>query len=167
MNRKDIDYNFLIKGGLIVGGLFVGYKIVNSLLEGIGLKKSDEEKKLDEEIHQNYTNALDAFNPLYYQDAKRQGYRIQDLTPSEQNIIKEAVYKCIGYVYDSPQKCLAAFTSYLKFKTQVSVIAHTFVNAYGESMLGYLTDRLDTDSQREVLNQILSFVANLPSGISK
>lgn len=164
--KKEIDYNFLIKGGLVVGGLFIGYKLVNSLLQGLGLKKTDNELKLEENIKNNYASALEAFSPEYYLQAKSAGKIIQDISPGSQDIIKNAVYNCIGYIYDNPQKCLAAFTTNLKYKTQVSVVSHSFENAYGESMLGFLSDHLDTASQKDILNRILEFVKNLPSGIS-
>lgn len=165
MNKKDLDYNFLIKGGLVIGGLFIGLKIVNSLLTGLGLKKSEDEIKIDTDIKNNYASALEAFNPEYYLQAKAAGKSIQDISASSQEIIKKAVHNCIGYIYDDPQKCLAAFTANLKFKTQVSVVSHSFLNAYGETMLGYLANSLDTASQKDVLNQILEYVKYLPTGI--
>ena len=164
---EKIDTNLLIKGLLILGGGLLGLKIINTVLQGLGLKKTDDEIQIDNAIKENYSGALEAFNPEYYLQAKASGKTIRSISAESQQIVKSSIYNCIGYVYDNPQKCLAAFTTNLKYKTQVSVVSHSFVNAYGESMLGYLTDRLDTASQKAVLNQILEYVKNLPSGISK
>ncbi len=163
---RGVNKNIIIYGVLGAAGLYAGYKLLSTILEGLGLKKSEEEKKIDSEIENNYVKVQDVFSPNYYLNAKSQGKRIQDVSPSDQEYIKSSIYNCIGYFYDSPQKCLSAFTTNLKYKTQVSIVAHSFLNAYGQDMLGYMTDRLDTGGQRQVLNQILSYVNSLPSGIS-
>ena len=165
MEKKNLDYNLIIKGVLVVGGLYTGYKVLNTLFTGLGLIKSKDETDLDNNINSGTSAAADAFNPAYYRDAKAKGKIIKDLSLSDQNLYKTQLYNCIGYIFDSPYNCLTVFQK-LSYKTQVSVLADAFQNAYGSELLGYLLTKLDTDKQRTILNQILKRVGDLPSGIS-
>ncbi|HNC36739.1 MAG TPA: hypothetical protein PLD32_09240, partial [Saprospiraceae bacterium] len=105
---EKIDTNLLIKGLLILGGGLLGLKIINTVLQGLGLKKTDDEIQIDNAIKENYSGALEAFNPEYYLQAKASGKTIRDISAESQQIVKSSIYNCIGYVYDNPQKCLAA-----------------------------------------------------------
>ncbi|NOT37613.1 MAG: hypothetical protein HOP11_09585 [Saprospiraceae bacterium] len=164
--NKD-NGRIILYGTLAVGSLFLGNKLLSTILESLGLKDSAEDKNLDDDIKKNYDASIDAFDPQYYIQAKAAGKRIVDIAPDIQNFVKKSIYsKCIGYVYDSPQVCLSAFKTNLKYKTQVSIVAHAFANAHGESMLGYISNGLDRTAQKKVLNEILEYVKNLPSGIN-
>ena len=53
-NKKiNLDYNFIIKGGLVLGGLYFGYKIINILFKAVGLTPDKEQIKKDVELNQS------------------------------------------------------------------------------------------------------------------
>ena len=63
-NKKlNIDYNFVIKGGLVLGGLYFGYKIINSLFKAVGLAPNKEQIKKDVELYRSLVlNAFSHYN---------------------------------------------------------------------------------------------------------
>jgi hypothetical protein len=146
-----------------VGGL-VTYKLANTFFEGFGLKKTDEEREIEDSIEENFNKGKESWNPAFYLNAKAAGRIIQDLSAIDQERLKNMIYnQCVGYIYDSPSFCITAITT-LKYKTQVSVLAHAFENAYGKDLLSFLTDRLDSTGQKKALEEILRHVAYLPNG---
>jgi hypothetical protein len=129
---------------------------------GIGSTTTDDARESEIEKVEKKANE---FSPLYWKKAP-QGKTSQLLTMASTNAIISNIEKGIGYVWDTPERILGSFRQ-LKYKTQVSWLADNWQKKHGTDLQAYLSDKLDTDKQREVYLEILSITKNLPTGYIK
>ena len=169
MTQQDIEKNKdLIKIIMILVIVIIiavaGKSILDSILEAIGLKDTAEDKKRNADVKKAVQNSTAFFSPLYFQQ-KPEGYKeaIDRINMNKARETAKKIYNSIGYIYDSPEKTRAAF-SQLKYKFDVSKVAQVFQNDYQKDLLTFLTDKLDTEKQKENWLMILTDLNSLPSG---
>lgn len=153
---------------LVVVVIIFGSKILNVILEALGLKKGEEEKKKDAEIEAQEKTAIDFFNPNYYRIVP-EGYKNmgRDVIPyfKAKDVAKQ-IHDAIGYIYDTPEQIVAAFKK-ARYKSDVSKISQAFAELYKIDLLAYLADKLDKDAQRTQWLSILKELNKLPMGFTK
>lgn len=152
---------------IVIIAATVGKKIIDSILEAIGLKKSDEDKFLDKKAEVQEQLAVDFFNPKYYKNYPN-GY---ERDPSNISLIKAKevaakIWGAIGTFYDSPDQIRGAFSA-AKTKADVSKISDAFYNKYKKDMLIWLSDKLDTEKQKQNWILILKELNKLPQGFKQ
>jgi len=149
--------------GLVL--IFVIFKGLRDSLKNmfatVGLGTSISEDKTEAQIEKTEKKA-DEFSPLYWQKkVKGKGASLIKQATTDEYI--QTIYDGIGFFKDSPEQILGVFRK-LKYKTQVSWIADNWQKKHKSDLQAWLSDRLDTESQREAYLQILSITKNLPTG---
>lgn len=164
-------------------------KGVDSFLESVGLKKTEEEKKTDKDI-QKEEGKLD--NP---QPASGAGWQPSDFNVTApvqsiknlsdwintQRTMRKAVtmnkwkpktfagnakkiYDSVGVISDKPNQGLSAIKDFTT-KNGVAHLVNDFRLIYDRDMLSWLKDKYDTENQKKVYEEILSYINNLPVGV--
>lgn len=150
---------------VIIFFLFKGIKdSLKNLFATFGLGSSVTDDKVEAEIDVTEKKA-DHFSPLYWKKQYK-GKSASLLTIVTTNRLIKNIEDGIGIFSDSPEMILGAFRT-LKFKTQVSWLADNWQKKHGSDLQAWLSDRLDTDKQREAYLEILSITKNLPTGFIK
>jgi len=137
---------------------------IKNLFGTFGLGTTVEEDKTEGQIEKTEKKA-NQFSPLFWQKApkgKTSQLFKQALTDRLINDIEDG----IGFFYDSPEKILGAFRM-CQYQSQVSWLAYNWQKKHGSDLQAWLSDRLDTDKQREAYLEILSITKNLPTGFLK
>lgn len=165
---KAIGILLLVLFAVIAGGFLLknGGKFLTETLEALGLKKSADEKKADEQISADATKEAkkgisSPWNPLYMK-ANAPKYLDNVTIKKFCSDIAKMIYDSIGNIYDSPTQTLAAIKK-CNSKAGVSAVATMFMEKYNLDLYDYLSNRLDTTEQKKVLTQILDYVNNLPA----
>ncbi len=168
MNQKDKD---LLKIAALIVAVFLvlalGKRIfagLDKLLVSLGLKKSDEEIKLETDVKDQATKDS-PFSPAYWVNMQRKS-KIYLLYKSNLTNLAQQIYSSVGTVFDTPEVATAAFKQ-CRYKTQVSQLADEFQRVYKKDLLAWLYDKFDTDSQKAELSNILNYVNSLPDGSAK
>lgn len=158
---KQDEKNLLLIGGGAVALYLLWDSIVSPVLETIGIKKSKEEKT----IEQAAINPNSAFSPVFWQwEQKNKGKAV---------LIKaDALNKMIGTI----QKSISSFASFsdfpavlgvfrqLSYKSQVSYLADNFQKKTGKDLLTYLRGRgliINDGLTDQQLNTIINLVNGL------
>lgn len=164
-NREDLKIILILSIAIFV--IFSGKKIIDSILESLNLidTKEEKERKQQTEVLQNLSVSF--FNPNYYKiipKGYKETYQIIPFPLASQ--AAEMIYKSIGTFYDSPEATKTAFYK-AKTKADVSKIAHAFQYKYGKDLLTWISDKLDTQTQKNVWLKILKELNKLPDGFTK
>lgn len=128
--------------------------------EFLNLKDTPEEAAIRKRIEQELAASAASsspWNPIYYKSAPSGALLI---TRAKANELAKQIWDSVGNFYDTPTQALAAFKQ-LSAKTQVSWLAEVFQSNYNRDLFSWLKDKFDTDTQREVLGTIISYVNNL------
>ncbi len=135
---------------------------VSDLTQKIGLSDSPEVVAAKTKINQaNSGGASSYWTPQYYKDAPGGAHLITVSTAQKlAQQIKDA-YGFISYL-DSPEEAFAAFKE-LPAKSAVSFLAEQFYQMYDKDLLAWLTIYSDTDKDKTVLGNIISYCDSLPS----
>ena len=138
------------------------FEIFGNITSGIGLTDSPEEKENKKKIDKAVNNSVklgikSAWNSSFYKQADSIIFN----TKTTDTLVK-MLWDSVGYVYDSPGKASAAIGQ-CKTKAQVSWLAENFYRKYNLNLLQWLSDKFDTESQREYLANMLSYVDKLPN----
>lgn len=172
MTSEDIQKNqetikLIIILIIVVIVVVAGKSILNSILEGMGLKDSAEDKKRNDDVAKEEKLAVDFFKPAYYKNLQI-GVKINPKRLSKDTLdtIAKNIYDSIGALYDSPEQAKAAFAK-LNFKVDVSKLADRFAYLYGKDLLTWISDKLDTDKQKTVWLNTVTELNKLPSGFIK
>lgn len=138
--------------GHSVAGLF------NGIAESLGLKDSETDKRAKRLSAE--ANAAGYFDESYLKNLPK-NVKAKLLTTKSADGLATTIYKAIGLVYDTPAQIQAAFDG-LTAKSQVAFLAVRFKMKYKQNLLTFLREKLDTESQREVLADILVKIDKLP-----
>lgn len=157
----------------VILAAYLAYRLTgasDSLLESLGLKKSDEDKALDK-IKVTIKEA-DFFSPTYWRNPPAQyknaqgKYLASVKYQSAVDAIVKQIENAVGYIYDNPEQIASAMEE-MKNKAQVSQVSEGFAKKYKKSLYQYLSEKMDTSAQRAVLFDILTRLNSLPSGFTK
>jgi hypothetical protein len=127
------------------------FLVIKPVLEAVGIKKTDADKKNDEATNVNATTLNSAFNPNYYKSIPNATL----LTSASAKALATKIHDAIGFLTDDENAVLGVFRQ-LKFKTQVSFIASVFYQLFGEDLYIYISRNMKSDIK--LVNDI---VANL------
>jgi hypothetical protein len=190
MTKEEADANskILLTIAIIVGGFIALSYIgggINSFLESLGLKADKEEKKLNEDLEKAEEKTKtkqpvesewkpENFNPYQpnlsinnlnkYVQRNSTRLKVNSYPSGYFKANAKKVYDSVGYVYDSPEKGLAAI-KYFTTKLGISYLAADFQKEYDKDMFEFLKNKYDTDEQKEILNKIYNYINSLPVGI--
>lgn len=142
---------------LLIGGGLIAFSVLQKILQGVGLWKSQETKNLDQET----TNPNSFWSPNYYKMYSSYSYAIDRKTA--ESYAKE-IYNAFG-MFNDCEECVKAVFRRLRTKSNVSYLVQVFSDVYGQDLLTFLRggiwpqDRL-SDSD---VNEINSFLSKLPT----
>ena len=159
--------------------IIIGKKILDGVIGGIkspfiaagnalGVNPSPREQELikqtDSLVSALYNSGNSPFSPMYYikQFNKNKG-GVKLLTKNASWDFSNSIFNAIGYVSDSPEIIANVFER-LSCKTQVSYLSERFEKIHAKNLFDFLTDKLDTPSQKVVLGKIINYVNSLPVG---
>lgn len=134
---------------------------LDGILEALGLKESDADKKrrlaLEAQTN-NANNPESAFSPTLYKKAPA-GSKL--VTAAKADQLAKQIWDSVGRVWDDPESGLSAIKQ-LPSKAAVSFVADKFASKYQRDMIGWLQIKYDTDQQKDILLQIYDYVNQLP-----
>lgn len=135
---------------------------IDGVLEGVGLKDTKDEKKDKAEVENKVDNAAaqgvnSPWSPKFYKTV----HNGKLFTVASADGLAKTIYDSVGHIYDEPNKGAGAIKQCYT-KTQVSFLADRFQQKYGNDLLSWLQYHYDTGEQKKVLNNILTYVNNLP-----
>lgn len=166
MNDKE-NIKIAIILGIALVAILAGKKILDSVLEALNLQDTKEERQKKEQTERLESFSVTFFNPNYYRIVPK-GYKetFQIIPFPKATEAAELIHNSIGFFSDSPEKTKAGF-SYAKTKADVSKIAHAFQYKFGKDLLTWISDKLDTQTQKNVWLKIMKELNNLPNGFTK
>jgi hypothetical protein len=192
MTKQETD-NY-IKIGLVILAVIVILAIlgklgkgVDSFLESLGLKKSEEEKKAEKTAEQiedkNKTQPAAAewqpkdfnvFQPTAsiqnlnkWEEIERKNkkaVRVVKFNPDYFAGTAKAIYKSVGVFSDSPEEGLAQIKG-MRSKAAFAYLSLDFTRQTGKDLLEWLKNKYDTEYQKQVYAKILEYISNLPVGV--
>jgi hypothetical protein len=144
-----IAKDLITKIVIVVVVVLLGYLlIVRPILQKIGIVKTSEDKKREEETKTLGTSVSSPFSPTYY---KQQSKAV--ILDNADTLAKQ-IHGAIGYIYDDENSVYGALRQ-LTTKTQLSFLADTFTKKYSEDLYQYLRRNL-SDDEMDVVNSIAS-----------
>jgi len=149
-----VKYATLGLGAYLIFQLFGG---VNSILEKLGLKESQDTKDLDNTAE----DPGSWWSPAFYKNAPNGALL---LTVAKADEYAKQIYDAIGVLNDNEEAVKAVFRN-LKTQSQGSFLADRFAFKYGADLLSWLrggTYPQDRLSDADV-NEITNYVNNLPN----
>ena len=147
--------------GIVVNKVFKGF---SGIAEALGAKSADEKKTdttiKNEEAKESKQGISSPWNPLYMK-ANAPTYLNNVTIKKFCEDIAKMIYDGIGKVKDNPTQIMAAIKK-CNSKAGISAVATVFMEKYNYDLFNFLTTRLDTTEQKKVLQNILSYVNDLP-----
>lgn len=143
---------------IILNKVFGG---INGILESFGLKDSEEDIKLNEDLKNKFSNSSNPsnpFSPSFYKSAPS-GSLLFNVAKADS--LAEQLYDSVGILYDDPESGLAAIKQ-CRAASQVSFLADRFNILYKKDLISWLSIKYDTSNQKKVLNEIYDYVSRLP-----
>ena len=149
-----------------IGGALIN--LFSSIGQGLNISDTDEEKDNQKFITDIENSGIDKnyWSQNYYKLVQSK------LTPKEvlalsksanlQDIAKQ-IYDSIGLLYDNPAQTIGAIKK-LKNKVQISQLAEKFNQMYQRDLLAFLNEKLDTNDQQKILQQIFNYTNSLKVG---
>jgi hypothetical protein len=134
---------------------------IGSILEGIGIKDSAEDKKANEDAAAADTIASkneSPFNPTFYKTAPA-GTPLK--TQATLESLCDQVYDSVGSIWDDPEAAFGAFKQCSNW-CMVSQIADKFNKLYGKDVYSWLRIKFDTTTQKDILAKIVNHCVKLP-----
>ena len=192
MTKQETD-NY-IKIGLVILAVIVILAIlgklgkgVDSFLESLGLKKSDEEKKAEKTAEQiedkNKTQPVQSewqpkdFNIFQpdasiqnlntweaFQRKNKKAVRVVKFEPDYWAPNVKRIYNSVGVFYDNPEEGLAMIRK-MRSKASFAYLSQDFTRQTGKDLLEWLKNKYDTEYQKQVYAKILEYLSNLPTGV--
>lgn len=135
---------------------------LSGLSQTIGLSDSPEVAAAKTTINTaNAGGSSSYWSPNFYENAPASA-RI--ITSNSARTLSENIWNAYGFFSfaDDPEEALSAFKQ-LPSKTAVSYLANMFYITYSADLLGWLTKKSDTDNDKKVLAQIISYCDSLPA----
>lgn len=194
MTKQETD-NY-IKIGLVIIAVIVILAVlgklgkgVDSFLESLGLKKSEEEKKTEKDIKQE-EKKLDTIQPpsgggwqpsdfnvtspvqsiknlndwIASERSQRKAVIVNNWKPKTFSGNAKKIWDSVGTISDKPEQGLAAIKDFTS-KNGVAHLINDFRLIYDRDMLSWLKEKYDTERQKQVYEQILSYINSLPVGV--
>lgn len=134
---------------------------INSMLEGVGILDSAEDKKADADVAAVDTKAgsIDSpFNPNFHRSAPSGTTKLSDSVAEK---LADQVYDSVGIIYDDPESGFGAIKQ-AKSWVQVSQIADALNSEYGKDLYSWLKIKYDTTAQKDILAKLVNYAFNLP-----
>lgn len=138
-------------------------KILNPILELVGLKDSKESKEVDADSKSDY------WNPNWYLDLQKQGKTIYLMNAASLKGFGDDIYNSINMTYayiptfaDDEDKIKSVFTL-IKYQTQISQLADWMSKIKGKDLFSWLRDELSADD----MIRIKDIIQKKPTGIVK
>ena len=162
---KEENVKIVIYIVVIIAAVFILKKIaeiINSILEGLDITDTQEEKdkgKLEEKIEK-----LDFFNPNYLSRFPT-GSFVKGTNQSAIDYSAKQIFESVGWFTDNPFQLNAEFIKY-KNKVQINQLSKAFSKMYGIDMFSWLSDKFDSDAQVKVFNTIMKRLVTLPTGVT-
>lgn len=136
-------------------------KAGSGLLQGLGLKDSDEDKAINKDVEKL---TISAFSPKFFQTPTAAKNKATILTKAYGDKLAKKLKESHGFANDNEEQFVDVFKA-LKTKSQVSHLAHIFSLNYNLDMLtfvqDYFGDEWGTDANKEY-NAVIKYVASLP-----
>ncbi|MBK9718292.1 MAG: hypothetical protein IPO85_12430 [Saprospiraceae bacterium] len=121
-NKKlTIDYNFVIKGVFVLGGLYFGYKIINSLFKAVGLAPDKDQIKKDVDLNQSIQDTNFVLSSALIQDLQSKDFGTKTL-----NIILLRNYQMIFGMHGLLVSLMKNIT-YNIFTAEISITSFCFI----------------------------------------
>lgn len=168
--KINLDYNFIIKGGLVLGGLYFGYKIINSLFKAVGLAPDKDQIKKDVDLNRSIQDTNFVLSSALIQDLQSKGLRYQDLEYNLAKKLSNDFWNAWSFgILD--EKILLTIFSQLKYQSQVSVLSGWFEGAHGKTIIDHISNHLSsifsTDADEAAIQQIFNNIKKMPLGLIK
>ena len=168
--KINLDYNFIIKGGLVLGGLYFGYKIINSLFKAVGLAPDKDQIKKDVDLNQSIQDTNFVLSSALIQDLQSKGLRYQDLEYNLAKKLSSDFWNAWSFgILD--EKILLTIFSQIKYQSQVSVLSGWFEGAHGKTLIDHISNHLSsifsTDADEAAIQQIFNNIKRMPLGLIK
>lgn len=146
-----------------VGGIFGGVgDAIEGGAEALGIKDSAKEKadtkKIADEKNQT-TTVTSPWNPAYY---KNLSGTVTLMTRASANSIAKSIWDSVGVFSDTPTQGVSAIKQ-CKTKAQLSWVSEVFYLNYKRDLFAWLTDKYDTESQKDAMVQIIDYAKSLPA----
>lgn len=193
MTKQETD-NYIKIGLTLLAVVAVFYlfskleKGAAGLLESLGLKDTEDEKKTQAELDKaaggeskpqppsaewtpkdfNYlqpdTSLANLDKWIERQRANKKPVRAAKFLPGYWKKAAQNIYNSVGVIYDDPEKGLAEIKQ-LRTKAGLCYLQRDFKALTGKDLFTWLNTKYDTDRQKEVLNQIYKYCEGLPVGV--
>jgi hypothetical protein len=145
------DGQGLLKTGLIIGATY--FLVVRPILVKVGIQKTAEDRKREDQIKDYSTSTASPFNPNYWKTVSK----ALILTSASSDALAKTIYDAIGFFYDDENAVYGVFRQ-LKAKTQVSYLADVFFKKYNYDLYQYLARNLNAN-ELAIVNGIVSNLA--------
>lgn len=168
--NQPIDSNLIIKGVLVVGGLYLAYKIVSTLLEGLGLKRSAEDVLKDNKFNASIQELSVVMTSALIKDLQSKNIKYLDLDATTAKQLRDNFHNLWSFGILDEKNLILLFTQ-LKSQTQVSVLSGWYEGYHGESLLQHINNHLSslflTQADQSAINDVFEYVKKLPLGVIK
>jgi hypothetical protein len=168
MDNKNQDILFRL--GIAVGVYFL---VIKPILQKLGIEKTPEQVKDEEEKKQASTNLESPFSPRFWKEELAIKKEVKLLTTKAKTQFAAIIYAALnrGYLGDDVAAILGVFRQ-LKYKSQVSYLADFFEQKYQLDLYKTLDDGVRrlidrftpgnrTGLSSSEMSQILQIVKNL------
>jgi hypothetical protein len=132
------EENFYIRIGVLVGAYFF---ILQPILQKLGIQKTSEQLKDEEEKKGAASNLESPFSPRYWKNELVIKKKVELLTTKAKTQFAAILYSALnkGYLGDDLASILGVFRQ-LKYKTQLSFLADFFAQKYQLDLYKTLDD---------------------------
>lgn len=158
---QDVAIIMIVIAIIIIAALILHktFKGTDSILQGLGLEDSPEEKAVNANLNKSVSDAKGSpwWTSKYY---KTMSGSLVKAAPAD--ALAKTIYDSVGYIYDSPEEAVGAIKQ-LKNKMQISFLVERFYGLYKKDLLSFLTEHYDTTSQKKFLIDIINYVSKLPA----
>lgn len=163
------------KIGLYIAGAFFAYKGIVKLAETFGIKKTEEEEKVEEATESSaatsteavITNPFLAFNPLYSKAlvaAYNKKYPSKVWNTARQEGMERERYKFFarellnakGIINDDENRIYSIFRT-IQTQYQLSLLSLVFSYYWKKDLLEYLKGVLNADELKPILDQVKNY----------
>lgn len=145
---------------VIIAAAFLGWKLIYTLLQDLGIFLSKEDKNVRDELR----NSESPFSPTFWQKGPTGTLLLYEATA--QKFVYD-IYHALGFWHDDFDTIYGIFQT-MKTKSQVSYLADKFQKRYNVGLLSFLNDGNSTLSlpwdglRNSNLSKIIDLVNSLP-----
>lgn len=133
--------------------------------EALGLKRDEEEEKLDKDVQQRNEEAQNGsatpWSPQFYKQAQAEGKTVTLIKVDDADRLAKQIWDSVGVFYDTPTQAVSAIKQ-VPTQAAISFLSERFNLKYDRDLWNWMKFKFDTDEQMKQLTDMAHYVEKLP-----